>query len=284
MKIKLATTVALIAVTLISSELTARGQYMPHPKPTVESVIRMKFHHIVGRYPTSQELAFWKNVARDNESKDPDAKVETQMMAWFFAPAQAGERSAMIKTAYADLFVRAPAQDEQAKCEVLVSSKRITYDGMVAAIHADLAVTKITDVAGDPRAINVTVANLGSISTSVQVRMALVIFKGAKCVSITEAGGILAASSVPPIAPQKSVIVKVTSTEILQQANPQRHAYSIYIDQYPNYEPDEQASNNHQCRPGIAFSKDKVLDEPPKKVFPRNQSLSPRTTATPSKP
>jgi hypothetical protein len=283
MKIKLAVLVV-IAAMVISIEQTALAQYMPHPKPTVDSVIRMKFHHIVGRNPTPQELTFWKNLARTNESKGSDANVDTQMMDWFFAPAQASERSAMIKKAYDDLFVRAPTKDEQAKCEVLVSAKRITYDGMAAAIHSDLAVTKITDVAGDPRAINVTVANLGSVSTSVAARMALVIFKGAKCASTTESSGIFVLPSVPPIAPLKSVIVKVASTEILQQANPTRHAYSIYIDQYPNYEPDDQAVNNHQCRAGIAFSNAKVVDEKPSMVFPRNPLAPHGAAATPTKP
>lgn len=283
MKIKLAVLVV-IAATFISIEQTALGQYMPHPKPTVDSAVRWKFDQIVGRYPTPSELTFWKNVARGNESKGSDAKVETLIRDWFFAPAQAGERSAMIKQAYEDLFGRVPTKDEQAKCEVLVSSKRITYDDMAAAIHADLAVTKIMDVAGDPRAINVTVANLGSVSTSVPARMALVIFKGAKCTSITESSGIFVLPSVTPIAPQKSVIVKVASTEVLQQANPTRHAYSIYIDQYPNYESDEQALNNHQCRPGIAFSNDKVTNEPPKNVFPRSKSLPPSAIETPRKP
>jgi hypothetical protein len=178
-------------------------------------------------------------------------------------------------------FRRAPNKDEQAKCEELIRSKRIHASEMLEYIYADLTITQIAEVAGDPKDLNVTVANLGSISTSAKTFLGLEFCKGAKCIRDIDAKPAL--FEVPPIAPKKSIVVKVTSTNVLQQSISQR-AYFLIVSTDKNYEPKEQAGNNTRCVPGIAIGKDKVIDQKPNPQFPKNQPPSTPAPPTPKKP
>lgn len=261
MKTKLAATLIVLVATFVSIELTALGQVVSHSKPTVDSTISHIFHEIVGRIPTTPELTFWKNVARTNEAKGLDVKIDTLIMDWFVAPAQMGERLAAIDRVYNLYFQRPAHEDERAKTEKLVSSKRIKSAAIIGIIVADLVVTQITDVAGDPRAINVTIKNLSSISTSGESRIGLRIYTGAKCIG---AAPIVGKLEVPPIAAQKSVVIQLKSTEVLQQSNSHRHGYGIIIDAgYKNYEPQAQADNNDRCIPALIIGTDEVTDQTP---------------------
>lgn len=274
MKIKLVTMrfVVLVAI-FISAASMIWGQKGSNPDKTMESVIRTKFHDVVGRDPTPDELTNWKNVGRNNEIKGLNVPIGSQIMDWFVAPAQAGERTAMIEKAYNFWFKRAATQDEQAKCEKLVKSNRIAYGAMIDTISADLAITRIEDIAGDPRSINVTIENLGPISTSRKTGVGLEFAKGNKCIRDLFAPE-PALFDVPPIAPKKSTVIKVTSTNVLQRSITTR-AYYVIVSSDWNYEPSATRANNTSCIPGIAIGKDNVINQKPDLQFPKNLPKKP---------
>ena len=294
MKIKFTTMLVVIAATFISTELTAWSQQSPPHKITLGTI----FRNIVGRDATPQELTFWKNVERNNEIKGLSVKIDAQIMDWFVAPAQAGERLVAIEDAYNFYFKRSAHAGERAQAEELVRSKRIASADIRLLIGVDLALLKVADVPGDLKAINVTVSNLSTISTSRAGSVGLIIFKEANChpwnyddelaVPLTTVG-------VPPIAPQQSITVKVSSTKVLQRANSQRGAYSVYAnakgENYEIYFQDgkghegyQSSVNNYQCIPGIAFGKDKVIGQQPYIPLPKNQPPPTHAPPTPKNP
>jgi len=281
MRIKLVAMLAVMAVVFISTELTVKGQ--PTPPPTVGSV----FYRIVGRNPTKQELDFW-HAQQPATNKTDFTHVAYQIMDWFVAPAQAGERLAAIDNAYSFYFKRAASPDERTKVEVLVRSKRIAAQDIGSVIAVDLVITKVEDAPGDPKALTVTVSNLSTISTSRRTTVDLVVYKEPRCHPWTDEQQLaapVAKFAIAALAPQQSTTVKVTSTQVLQQANSQRGAYILVANGYgENFETNW--NNNERCITGIGVRvvRDKVVDQKPILLFPRKLPTVIAVPPTPHKP
>jgi hypothetical protein len=257
-----------ISMTTGLTELTALGQSVKHPqkdqpKPvplTDEQRLSQVFQSIVGRVPGQRELGFW--LAKQKTST---AAMDIQILDWFVAPEQAGERLAMVDQAYKQYFNRPANLDEKIKVPQLVQQKRIPFSAILGTISQDFTVTKVTDVAGDPHSVNVTVVNLGPISTSTKTTL-VVRFYGdeAGCTFGYVSPAYEKGFEVPPLAPQQSVTVKVTSAKVLQQTNPQRGTYSVIVSWNNELEPN--LKNNDKCVPRLKLIKDKVTNPQPNKL------------------
>ena len=272
MRIKLATILVILVTTGLAA-MPAAGQ--PSAKLPADQQLTNSFKAIVGRDPSPNEVTFWK-------AKSQTPSIYSQIMDWFVAPAQAGERSAMIDRAYKKYFKRSANSSEKTTVDTLVEQKKIPSEEILGTIGVEIDITGVSDVFGDPHALNVTVSNQSHVSTSSKSYVGIKFFEGTDCSS----GGTAAEKfEVPSLAPQQSATIKVISTKVLQQSNSQHSTLELLAYGGDNgYSNQSDGYKSTRCIPRLRVSKDKLTGPNVPNQLPKGQSPSAKPMPTPRRP
>jgi hypothetical protein len=270
MRIKLAT--ILVIPVLIGLAVIAAGQ--PSSKLPGDQQLTNSFKAIVGRDPSADEISFWK--AKQSTS------IYSQIMDWFVAPAQAGERLAMIDKAYKKYFKRAASSSERSAVDSLVQQKKIPFEEILSTIGVEIDITGVADVVGDPHVLSVTVSNQSHVSTSSKSYVGIKFFEGTDCAS---EGTPAEKFEVPSLAPQQGATVKVSSSRILQQSNSQHPSFELLVYGGDNgYSNQSDAYASTRCIPRPKMSKGKLTGPNVPNHLPKGQSPAAKPMPTPRKP
>ena len=272
MRTKLAT-ILVIPVLIGLAAMTAAGQ--PSSKLPPNQQLTNSFKAILGREPSPDEINVWK--AKKNPSS-----IYSQIMDWFVAPAQAGERSAMIDRAYTKYFKRPANSAEKTTVGNLVQQKKIAFEEILVTIGVEIGITGVADVVGDPHALKVTVVNQSQVSTSSKSYVGIQFFEGTACLS----GGTPAEKfEVPSLAPQQSTTVKVVSAKVLQQSNSQHPSFELLVYGGDNgYSNQSDAYQSSRCIPELKVQKGKLTGPSVPNQLPKDQNPSAKPVPTPRKP
>lgn len=104
------------------------------PDPTME--ISQTYFHAFGRYPTADEVAYWKPRYR----KTGAAEMTTVLLRWLRSPAGAAERKQMVHRAYAVVVGRLATDDELKFCETaILTNTAMCYSVLVQNLAATRA-------------------------------------------------------------------------------------------------------------------------------------------------